>query len=106
MYNMTNGLNQTRVMIIKSEFKADLFELKHCAAPEVLLNELKDRAAIDMGRELIKQFPYQKDEENSFKGQLPAMSLNRDHEFVDKYKSEFVVLTMEEYAELLNKKTN
>lgn len=87
-------------MIIKSEFKADLFQLKHTAAPEVLLNELKDRAAIELGRELIRRFPYLKDEENSYKGEVPAISLNKDHEFVDRYSTRFIVLNEEQWTKL------
>jgi hypothetical protein len=88
----------TKTMIIKSEFKADLFQLKHCAAPEVLINELKDRAAIELGREIAKVIPFEKIDELSHKGPIPAMSLNRDHQYVDHYRAEFYLLPIEDYA--------
>lgn len=84
-------------MIVKSEFKVDLFQMKHTSDPAGLLQAIKDANAAALGRRLIELVPYEKDEELSYEGELPEMSLNKDHEFVDHYRSEFMVLTLEEW---------
>lgn len=90
-------------MLIKSEFKVDLFHMKHTKDPDGLLQAIKDANAAGLGRKIIEAFPYKKDEERSFSGELPEMSLNRDHEFVDVYESRFYVLTEEEWKEIQQK---
>jgi len=88
-------------MIVKSQFKIDRFQLKYSALPGRLLDQTAAATARTMGEDLIKAFPYVKNEEASFHGELPEMSLNKDHQYFDLYESEFVVLTMEEYKNLL-----
>lgn len=87
-------------MIIKSEFKIDLFQLKHSRDPEALLQATKEQYARELGLKLIELMPYKC--VSMYEGELPAMSLNRDHEYVDLYRSEFVVLTMDLLDRVLN----
>lgn len=77
-------------MLLQSEFKADLFQLKHSRDANALLDSLKVEAAQALGLELVKQFPFEKVQ--AFEGVLPEMSLNKEHEFTDTYSIELVVL--------------
>src|SRR5687768_12901842 len=86
-------------MIFISEFKVDLFQLKHTKDPEGLLNAIKQQHAAELGRKLIEQLPYMR--VSGYEGELPAMSLNKDHEFTDRYETRFVVLTEETCAEAI-----
>lgn len=89
-------------MIIKSQFKVDLFQLKHSRDPVGLIRAVNEQAARDLGVKLAEMFPFIKYDELSFKGELPHLSLNPQHEFNDLYKQELVVLTMGQW-ELLRK---
>jgi hypothetical protein len=86
-------------MLIKSEFKVDLFQLKHAREPEVLLQSIKDTNAAALGRKLIEMFPYEKT--SAYEGPLPEMSLNRDHEFTDTWGVELVVVKADLVRDLI-----
>lgn len=84
-------------MLITSQFKVDLFQLKHTNDPASLLEAHKRQAAIELGIEMAKQFPFVKNEELSFKGELPAMSMNRLHEYNYLYESRFVLISKSDF---------
>lgn len=86
-------------MLITSEFKIDLFQLKHTRDATALLDSLKVEAAQALGLEMVKKFPYERI--SAYEGELPEMSLNKDHEFVDRYAVELVVLTTTQWQELV-----
>jgi len=88
-------------MLLISEFKADLFQLKHSRDADALLDSLKIEAALVLGLELVKLFPYEKVQ--AFEGVLPEMSLNKDHEFTDTWKCEVVVITREQWGNILRR---
>lgn len=81
-------------MIITSEFKVDLFQLKHTSDPVGLLSATKAAYASELGRKLAEVFPYVK--VDGYTGELPTMSLNKEHEFMDRYRTRFVVLSEED----------
>lgn len=87
-------------MLIKAQFKIDLIQLKHTPDKEGLLNLHKEQAARELGAEIVKHFPFVKNEEGSYKGDVPEISMNRDHEFTDLYESRFFVMTEDNYYKL------
>lgn len=89
-------------MVVICQFKADLFTLKHARDPEGYLQALKDQYAREFGMKIIEKFPFEKIEGSYFKGELPAMSLNRDHEYIDLYESRLIVLSEKELSEILS----
>lgn len=72
-------------MEIVSTFKIDKIDLKNNPNPDKLLQSYKDEAAKKLGMEIIKLFPYDKSND-SYEGELPEMSLNRDHQYMDIYE--------------------
>lgn len=87
-------------MIVSSTFKADLFQLKHTKDPDALLAAIKESYAAALGRKIIESFPYVK--VSGYEGELPALSMNKDHEFVDVWESRIVMLTEEQATMLMN----
>ena len=88
-------------MLIQDTFKADLFSLKHSVDAVQLLNRIEQESSIRLAETIIKSFPYQKDESKSFHGELPSMSLNRQHEFFDTYSTSFIAISRETFSEIL-----
>lgn len=87
--------------IVKSEFAVDLFQMKHSRDATVLLSALKTEAAQAFGIELVKKFPYEKIE--AYEGEFPEMSANKEHQYVDKWRSEFVVMSLKDYNILVER---
>jgi hypothetical protein len=87
-------------MRIRSEFKVDLFQMKHARDPEGLLRTIKDVNAATLGRKLVEYFPYERTD--SYTGVLPEMSMNRDHEFNDTYGVELVVMRRGQFDLILS----
>lgn len=79
-------------MLIKSEFKVDLFQLKHARTPDALLAAIVDESACKLGRFIIDKLPYLKNTEKSYNDDLPEMSLNKEHHYNDHYELELLVL--------------
>ena len=86
-------------MLVTSQFKVDLFQMKHTKDPEGLLQAVKDKYAREFGKYLIEQFPFEK--VRGFEGELPEMSLNKEHEFTDTYERVLVVSTVQDARKIL-----
>jgi hypothetical protein len=89
--------------LVTTEYKVDLFQLKHTNNPVALLEALSNSAARSLGEEIVKNFPFLRDPDRSYpEGKaLPNVSFNKDHEYVDVYRSRFFLLTEEDHARLL-----
>jgi hypothetical protein len=87
-------------MLVKSEFTVDRFELREARDPEGLLAAHHAQAAVRLGKHLAERFPHLKDEERSFRGELPHMSANPQHEFKDVYSVSLRVLTEEQFNQI------
>lgn len=91
-------------MILKSTFKIDQFQLRETKDKDGLIKAYTRQAAADFGLKIIELFPFVKNEELSNRYPLPALSMNKDHQFVDVYERELVVF---DYNELMKMaKTN
>lgn len=89
-------------MLVKYSFNIDQIVLKHTPDKEGLVAHHLKKHAAEFGIELTKQFPFVKNEELSFAGELPEISMNKDHQFVDRYDLELTVLTPHERNQLLH----
>ena len=89
-------------MIIKSEFKVDLFQMKHTSDSSALLAAITEANSAMFGRRITLQFPYIKDEEQSFSGELPEMSANKDHQYFDLYTRELIIFSKQEWTDIHN----
>lgn len=87
-------------MTFTTQFKVDLVDMKNAKFPEEVLDSIKDRRAEDLGVAIVKQFPFLKDEERSWNGELPESVLNREHQYVDVYEQRLVILTEAEATEI------
>lgn len=87
-------------MLIKSEFKVDLFQMKHTKEPDLLLAAIVDANAAKLGRFLVEKLPYVKNLEKSYDSELPEMSLNKEHHYNDHYELELFVLTREQVNQI------
>ncbi len=87
-------------MLLIEQFKVDLIQMKHTADPDKLLESHKKTAAIEMGNKLAESFPFKKNDELSFKGHVPEVSMNREHEFTDLYESRIYIMSEEDYKQL------
>lgn len=83
-------------MEIISTIKIDKIDLKNNSNPELSLQLYKDEAARKLGLEIIKLFPYILNKEKSYEGELPEMSLNRDHKYMDIYECKLDVTELNE----------
>lgn len=88
-------------MIFKHEFKIDQFVIKHAKDPVRRLESFKAYEAQRFGMAVIEKFPFLRIEEKSFNGELPAMSLNNPHEYMDHYERELVIMDREQFTKAL-----
>lgn len=89
-------------MLVKHSFNIDQIVLKNTPDKEGLVASHLLMNARAFGVELTKSFPFTKNEELSFVGELPEVSMNKDHQFVDRYDLELTVLTPDERNQLLH----
>lgn len=89
-------------MLIKTEFKVDQFVLKNAPDPKKRLESNFAYQAQKMGMEIMKVFPFQKMEDESYHGELPELALNRDHPYVDQYRSELCIYRKETMELVMN----
>lgn len=87
-------------MIIKSQFKVDLFQLKNSRDQAGLVQSLKEQAARDLGVKLVELFPFIRNDGESFKGELPHLTINPQHEFNDLYRTEFIAIPMDAWQRI------
>jgi hypothetical protein len=83
-------------MLVKQEYKVDLISLKNARDQEGLLKAIHEKHAMEFGMFIADKFPVVKNEENSFKGDIPEMCLNREHQFTDHYERQLIILTEQE----------
>ena len=93
---MENIIYKAGIMEIISTLKVDKIDLKNNNDSEKSLQRYKDEAAMKLGLEIIKKFPYVKNLEQSYDGDLPEMSLNRDHKYIDVYECKLDVTVLNE----------
>lgn len=73
-------------MLVKAEFNIDLVQLKHTSDKDGMLRSYRHQSAKELGFKLAELFPFEKDEDASFKGEVPEVAFTKDHQFVDKYR--------------------
>lgn len=93
-------------MIIKHTFKVDQFTLRETKNREVLLQKIFTNQAMSLGITVAKNFPFKKNWEKSYQGELPSLSLNKDHEYFDLYETEMCVIPKETLDKVLNEALN
>lgn len=89
-------------MLIKTEFKIDQFTLKHAKDPAKSLESNFAYQAQKMGMEIMKVFPFVKIKDESYHGELPELALNRDHPYVDQYRSELCIYRRETIEKIMD----
>lgn len=90
-------------MLFQSHIAIDQFTLKHSKGKESeILHHHFKKSASELGQKIVSYYPFKKDDEGSYKGELPALALNRDHPFVDRYINELVVIDRATFAKVLH----
>lgn len=87
-------------MLFEHQFKVDKIILKNANDPERVVDIMREHAAHELGEKIIAALPYRKEE---YEGEVPEMSLNREHQFNDVYKHRLIIITEEELLQKIKK---
>lgn len=87
------------IKVYPVEFKIDQFTLKHAKDAEAVTRAYHAEQGRDLGLAIIKDFPFLTSDK-SYRGELPVMSMTKDHEFQEVYERQFVVMDVEDFEKL------
>lgn len=87
--------------LITSQFKVDLISFNQTSDKPGLVEAHVRNASSDLGLKVIAMIhPFEKIEDESFHGEVPNFSMNREHHFTDTYRTQFYTMTTEEYKNI------
>jgi hypothetical protein len=84
-------------MILRNQFTIDRIQILNAKDPDVIIEQYKTYHEKILGHIVSKFFPHKKIESESYSGPIPESSLNKDHQFTDVYRTEFIALTLEQW---------
>lgn len=93
-------------MLIQAAFEIDQFTIRENKNPDRLIEAYTQDHACKLGKRIETLYPFKKNYKKSYSGNLPHMALSKEHEFKDVYETEFVIITKDEHAYIMQQLEN